>query len=260
MQNDNPAEQLGGSELMAHTAPLFMIFIPCRPVAMIRMDCAWARWAEPERVLVVPAKEKMDKGRRYTELVLRRMDNESLFPLRHYLLLQRRARGFSTDGSLFCSENGKPYAQSAQLSSLLKQLLGQAGIDRKYPAYSTRHALIMALFDAGLSESQVNAYTSHSNNAHTPATSYFHLNSKWVGYAVAPSVLSATVFANADQVVARDNAERQVEEMEEYEKNETNMLSAQNQAFPIPHLSSSSSSSSSSSFFSSFLFSPHEGP
>jgi hypothetical protein len=29
MQNDTPAEQLGGSELMARAAALFMIFIPC---------------------------------------------------------------------------------------------------------------------------------------------------------------------------------------------------------------------------------------
>jgi hypothetical protein len=84
--NDTPAEQLGGNELMARTAALLMILIPCRPVAMIRMDCARARWAEPERVLVVPAKEKMGRGRGYTELVLRKMNNESLCPLRHYLL------------------------------------------------------------------------------------------------------------------------------------------------------------------------------
>jgi hypothetical protein len=65
------------------------------------------------------------------------------------------------------------------------------------------------------------------------------------------------VFASADPVVARDNAERQVEEMEEYVESETDVLGAQKQAFPIPYLSSSSSSSSSS--FSSFFllfFSP----
>jgi site-specific recombinase XerD len=106
------------------------------------------------------------------------MNNESLCPLRHYILLQRRARGLGADGSLFCSEDGKPYARSAQLSRLLKQLLGRAGIDRKYPAYSIRHSLITALFNVGLSESQLNAYTCHSNNAYTAATSYFHLNSK----------------------------------------------------------------------------------
>jgi site-specific recombinase XerD len=149
----------------------------------------------------------VDKGRGYTELVLRKMDNKALCPLRHYLLLQRRASGLGDD-SLFCSEDGKPYAQLSQLSRLLKQLLRRAEIDHKYPTYSTRHALITALFDAGLSESQVNAYTGYSNNAHTATTSYFHLSSKWIGHAIASSILSPAVFASADPVVEWDNAER----------------------------------------------------
>jgi hypothetical protein len=33
-----------------------------------------------------------------------------LCPLLYYPLLQRRARGLSADGSLFCSEDGKLYA------------------------------------------------------------------------------------------------------------------------------------------------------
>jgi site-specific recombinase XerD len=115
------------------------------------------RWIEAGRVLFVPAKEKMDRGRGYTELVLRKIEIEALCPLRHALLLKRRAEGLGTDDSLFCSDDGKSYAQSAQLSRLLKQLLVDAGIDRKYPAYSIRHALITALFDAGLNESDVNA-------------------------------------------------------------------------------------------------------
>jgi hypothetical protein len=139
----------------------------------------------------------------------------------------------------------------------LKQL-ERAGIDRKYPAYSIRHALITALFDAGLSESQVNAYTGHSNSAHTAATSYFHLNSKWIGHAIASNALSPAVFVSADPVVAQDNAERQVEQMEEYGENETDVLGAPRHVSLIPHPSSSSSFSS-SSFFSSFLFFPHQG-
>jgi hypothetical protein len=169
IRSDSPAESLSGSELMARTAALSMIFISCRPLAMTRMDCARARWAEKGHVLIILAKERMDRGKGYTELVLRRIDNESLYPPRHYLLLERRARRLGAGGSLFCSEDGKPYAQSAQLSKLLKQLLLKAGINRKYPAYSIRHALITALLDAGLSESQVDAYTGHSNNAHTAA-------------------------------------------------------------------------------------------
>jgi integrase len=86
--------------------------------------------------------------------------------------------------------------------------LVDAGIDRKYPAYSIRHALITALFDAGLNESQVNAYTGHSHNAHTAATSYFHLNTKWVGHAIAAESLSPAAVASAESVVEADNGER----------------------------------------------------
>jgi hypothetical protein len=38
IQNGAPAEQLDGTKLMVRTAVLMMIFIPCRLVAMIRMD------------------------------------------------------------------------------------------------------------------------------------------------------------------------------------------------------------------------------
>jgi hypothetical protein len=94
----------------------------------------------------------------------------------------------------------------------LKQLLGRAGIDRKYSAYSICHALITAVFDTVLSVPQADAYT---NNAHTAATGYFHFNSKKIGHATASSALSAAVFASADPIVARENGECQVEEIGE---------------------------------------------
>jgi hypothetical protein len=85
------------------------------------------------------------------------------------------------------------------------------------------------------------------------------LNSKWIGHAIAAGALSPAVYASADPVVERDNAERQVEEMEEYSDNETDVLGVLRQPSPVPHQSSSSSSSSSSFFSSSFLYFPHEG-
>jgi hypothetical protein len=74
IQNSAPAEQLDSTKLMARTAVLMMIFILCRPVAMIRMDWSRMRWIEAGRVFLVPAKEKMDKGRGYTELMLRKIE------------------------------------------------------------------------------------------------------------------------------------------------------------------------------------------
>jgi hypothetical protein len=119
-----------------------------------------------------------------------------------------------------------------QLSRLLKQLLVDAGIDRKYPAYSVRHALITALFDAGLDESQVNAHTGHSHNAHMAATNCFHLNTKWVGHSIAPESLSSAAVAGADPV----DAELQAEEMEEYGKCYLNVLGVRANARPVSSL------------------------
>jgi hypothetical protein len=78
IQSGAPAEQLGGTKLMAQTATLMMIFIPCRSVAMIRMDWSRIRGIEAGRVLVVSAKEKMDRGREYTELEIRKIEIEAL--------------------------------------------------------------------------------------------------------------------------------------------------------------------------------------
>jgi hypothetical protein len=95
------------------------------------------------------------------------------------------------------------------------------------------HALITALFDAGLNESQVNAYTGHSHNAHTAATSYFYLNTKWVGHAIAAESLSPAAVASADAVVEVDNAERQAEEMEEYGESDLDVLGVRANARPV---------------------------
>jgi hypothetical protein len=113
--------------------------------------------------LLVPAKEKMDRDRGYIELVIRKIEIEALCPLRHAQLLKQRAETLGTNDSFFCSNDRKPYAQSAKPSRLLKQLL----------------------VDAELNELQVNVYMGHSHNAHTAATSYFHLNRKLVGHAIA---------------------------------------------------------------------------
>jgi hypothetical protein len=210
-----------------------MISITCKPVAMIRMDWSKIRWREAGRVLVVSAKERMDRDRGYTELMIRQIEIEVLCPLCHALLLKQRAEGLGTNDFLFCSDDEKPRAQSAQLSRLPKQLLVDARIDRKYLAYSIRHTLITTLFDAGLNESQVNAYTGHTHNAHTAATSYFHLNSKWVEHAIAAESLSPAAVASAESVVETDNAERQAEEMEEYGERDLDVLGMRANARPV---------------------------
>jgi hypothetical protein len=75
-------------KLIGRTTALLMISIPCRPISMIKLDWSRIRWVEAGRVLAVPVKEKMDRGRGYTEFLIRRIEIEVLCPLRHALLLK----------------------------------------------------------------------------------------------------------------------------------------------------------------------------
>jgi hypothetical protein len=57
----------------------------------------------------------------------------------------------------------------------VKSLTVEGGIDRSFPAYSARHALI-TLIRLGFTEVEVNAFTGHPNNSHTALNHYFHLD------------------------------------------------------------------------------------
>ena len=145
------------------------------------MDPQSERWAPDESSVEVTTKEKMDPGKSGSVLLLRASEVPNLCPLHAYRLLKAGATARGLRGTLWGSANGVPYKQASALSRLLKGLLREAGVPSQYAAYSIRHALITALFDMGLSEVQVNAYTGHSNNAHTALTHYFHLDAQWIG-------------------------------------------------------------------------------
>jgi hypothetical protein len=112
--------------------------------------------------------------------------------------------------TLWGSEKGVPYKQPGAISGHVKILMQDAGIPSHYTTYSIRHALITALFDRGLSEPEVNAYTGHSNNAHTALTHYFHLDGRWVGDQLAISG-ERTISASAADAIISDNLELQAE-------------------------------------------------
>jgi hypothetical protein len=79
----------------------------------------------------------------------------------------------------------------------------------------------------------VNADAGHSHNAHTAATSYFHLRTRWVGRAIAADSLSPAAVAGTESVVAADNAKRQAEEMEEYGESDLDVLGVCSNIRPV---------------------------
>jgi integrase len=150
--------------------------------------------------IIVPAQEKTDLGRGVTELVFREADERALSAAYYYSLGVKRAHALGCDTALFCSDRGDPYISADVIGKSLVELLNDMGIDG-YTGYSFRHALIQALFDAGLDEKQVNAYTGHSNASHTAITWYYHLDKHWAGQKI------RALSADALRVIANDEDE-----------------------------------------------------
>jgi integrase len=176
-----PSEELPRKELMGRTAFLMIVLLPCRPVGMWRMEVAEEKWSEDGNSVEVPTKEKTNHGKGRTVLVIRRCSVANWCPLTCYLLLREQARIRGVCNSLWCKEQGKLYAQPSVILWEAKAVVVKAGIDRRFPAYSARHALITFLLRPGFSEVEVNAYTGHSNNSHTALSHSFHLDGNRAG-------------------------------------------------------------------------------
>jgi integrase len=167
-------------EFRAICAAIFMVFVPMRPCALVRMNTAKTRIRPTDRSYIVPAREKTNFGREVTELVFRHANETNLSAAWYYEVGIQRAISLGCPDALFCSDKGVPYSSPDVLCKGMTNLLYIMGI-YGYTSYSFRHALIQALFDAGLTETQVNAYTGHSNKSHTAVTWYYHLDKHWAG-------------------------------------------------------------------------------
>jgi hypothetical protein len=205
---------------MARAAAVFMIFIPCRPIGMLRIDTETEIWSSDNTLLQVISREKTNTGRGTTSLLLRTLEVRNLSPLHLYRLLKDGARRKGIQGCLWCSETGNVYKQSSGIARWLRKLMVDAGIPPVYTAYTVRHALITALFDAGLSETDVNAYTGHSQNSHTAVNYCFHLDKRWIGRMIEKKQRRVSQL-RIDEVIMEDNLRNREEEEEDIPEEET---------------------------------------
>jgi integrase len=180
--NDIPSEELDFMDLQIRLAWLLMVFVPLRPAAMLRLDTTMQKKSAGDESFEVCGHDKTDVGKGVSWFVFRKLKERNLCPQVNYNLVKKRAheRGFVGKG-LFFTKTGKQMATSDVLCKGMTALLRKAGIMEPYTAYSTRHAVISALFRSGLQEKEVNAYTGHSHNSHTALNFYYHLDAAWVG-------------------------------------------------------------------------------
>jgi hypothetical protein len=179
-----PPEKQEWPDLMGPAAAVFVTMVPCRPVALIRIDPTIMKIRTDGQALTILAHEKTNFGRGLTSLTIRKEPEERLSPWFYFRLLARRSRRLRCPNALFCSNRGRPYARADVLGKALVRLLHRMGV-LGYTGYSFRHSMIQKLFDAGLDEEQPNAYTGYFNQSHTALNYYYHLDKQWASAKIA---------------------------------------------------------------------------
>jgi hypothetical protein len=190
---------------MGIAGAIFLIFVPCRTTALIRIDPTEATADVSDGSVLVITQEKTNAGAARSRIWFRRMQQTAFSPRYYFDLLCRRGKRLKCRNALFVSDWGKPYLRSDSIAKAMSALMLDAGIDTtKYKPYSIPHAMINALIEAGLDEKQVNAYTGHSYNYHTAFKFYYHLDPNWAGAKLVPVSSRAAKVIEADGVGGSD--------------------------------------------------------
>jgi hypothetical protein len=195
-----PPDNLPWNRLMGIAAAIFLIFVPCRTIALIRIDPTAATADDEDESLMAVTKEKTDRGGNQSVIWIRKMHLQAISPRYYWNVLVRRGKRLKCPTALFVSDAGKPYLRSDSIAKAMRGIMTEAGIPAKYNPYSIRHAMINALIDGGLDEKQVNAYTGHSYNYHTAFKYYYHLDPNWAGNKLVPVSEKAALLIEADGV------------------------------------------------------------
>jgi hypothetical protein len=200
---------------MATAAVAFMVFCPCRPIALIRADPTRAKPDPTSNTILLPVQEKTDHGGSTSMLCIRDLPQKFLSPRFYYDFCSERSARLGCPNTLFCSNLGRPYSRTDSISKAGKALLGRSGVPNAFGFYSTRHSMINKLYSLGFDEKQVNAYTGHSNNYHTTLNFYYHLDKSWIGGKMASACESAllpvsptaqsTMVADAEAINAEES-------------------------------------------------------
>jgi hypothetical protein len=144
-----PTKKLPRKEPMGRVAFLMMVLVPRRLVEMWRMDVSQEKWAEEGNSVELPT---------------------------HVLHAAEKA--------VWCTELGKLYPQLSLISREVKALLGKAGIDRHFPAYS-----------------------GNSDNSYTAPAHHFHPRGNWTGKRIVQEALME-VPEKAEEII-EDNKYRE---------------------------------------------------
>ena len=219
LRKEGDPEDLTWSDLMRRTAAVFMIFVPLRPAAMLRLDPTTERTSKISKSIEIQTCDKTDARRARTYVAIRPLKDRRLCPLTHYRLLVKGAKERGLKDSLWCNQRGKAFVRSDPILYRLTKLLRLAGIPEGYTGYSIRHATITALFRF-MGEKEVNAFTGHSQDAHVALEHYYHLDRNWAGGELAKLQTMVTVTPTMQKEFDKDESEAEQEQGKEPQDDE----------------------------------------
>ena len=108
LRSEGPPDRLNWSDLMRRTAAIFMIFVPLRPAAMLRLDPTTEKASKVSESIEVQTCDKTDSRRARTYIAIRPLGDKRLCPLTHYRLLVQGAKERGLKDALWSTKEARP--------------------------------------------------------------------------------------------------------------------------------------------------------
>jgi hypothetical protein len=173
--------------LIGRVGTMLLIYTCCRVKDMFNILINRSTWTTREGTMLVTMKTKEGKGRLKSK-VLVPTEDPSVDPVRTmqtYLQRSAEVRGKRCE-FFFITEWGEPIPSPEKLSrAYLAPYLHGKGVPALYSPYSTKTAVITALFNLKFSKEQISSHTGHSNNSNTALKHYHDPINVWLGHSIA---------------------------------------------------------------------------
>jgi hypothetical protein len=170
--------------------------------------------------MLITMRTKEGRGRLKYKVVLPTEDPDVDPVITIGMYVRQRDTKTKKDEPFFIDEFGDQIHSAEKLSrSYLAPYIHGKGVPMSYTPYSTKTAVITALFNSGYSLDQISAHTGHSTNSSTALKHYHDPTNVWLGHTIAQTAASQNVEVELNQIKGKI-LDKEPEQEEEHEVGE----------------------------------------
>jgi hypothetical protein len=194
-------KKLPWKTLIGRTGMMLMIYTCCRLTDMLNIIMNKSVWRREDGSMLITMKTKEGRGRLKYKVVLPTEDPDVDPVITIGMYIRQRGEKTKEDEPFFVDEMGNQVCSSEKLSrSYLAPYIHMKGVPMHYTPYSTKTAVITALFNRGYSLDQISAHTGHSTNSSTALKHYHDPTNVWLGHIIAQTAASQNVEVEFDKI------------------------------------------------------------